>query len=76
MRPESSLYGTKMILISGLLYGYYALFLRNAPFHRYNRAYLLGITITSLIPLPLCAYSPFPAYPGTVLLPRSSYCTP
>ena len=31
----------KLIIASGLLYGYYSLFLRNRRFHRYNRFYLL-----------------------------------
>src|SRR5450432_107288 len=50
------LYFARVILISGLLFGYYQLCLRNAPFHGYNRFYLLGITILSLllpvVPLP------------------------
>jgi N-acetylmuramoyl-L-alanine amidase len=52
----ASAYGVKMILISGLLYGYYRLFLRDRLFHQYNRYYLLGIPVASLvlpwIPLP------------------------
>lgn len=51
------LYFAKILLISGFLLGYYQLFLRNAPFHGYNRFYLLGITALSLL-LPLL---PFPA---------------
>jgi N-acetylmuramoyl-L-alanine amidase len=46
------LYLLKSVLISGLLYGYYRLFLRNRVFHQYNRYYLLGVAPVSLI-LPL-----------------------
>ena len=46
------LYLVKVVLLSGLLYSYYWCCLRNAPFHWYNRCYLLGITVISLI-LPL-----------------------
>jgi len=43
------LYFSKVFLLSGLLYGYYWLVLRNAPFHHYNRAYLLAITLLSFV---------------------------
>ncbi len=43
------LYLTKTTLISGFLFSYYWICLRNAPFHSYNRFYLLGITTISLI---------------------------
>ncbi len=46
------LYLAKVILASALLFGYYRLFLRNRAFHQYNRYYLLGATLASLI-LPL-----------------------
>jgi hypothetical protein len=53
-------YPLKVTLISGLLYGYYWLFLRNRRFHGYNRAFLLGITLLSpilpLIPLPVTGF--------------------
>jgi hypothetical protein len=58
------LYFAKTILISGFLSGYYWVCLRNAPFHAYNRFYLLGITAISLIlpflhiPLPGCRTEP------------------
>lgn len=42
----------QMLLCSAILYGYYYLFLRNERFHQYNRFYLLGSVIISLI-LPL-----------------------
>jgi len=46
------LYLLKLSLVSGLLYGYYRIFLRNRLFHQYNRCYLLGIAFASLL-LPL-----------------------
>jgi BlaR1 peptidase M56/Gram-negative bacterial TonB protein C-terminal len=42
-------YFLDICLASGVLYGYYYLFLRNSRFHQYNRFYLLGATILSLI---------------------------
>ena len=39
----------QVILVSGILYGYYHLFLRNNKFHQYNRFYLLAATIISLL---------------------------
>lgn len=39
----------QIIIASGMLYGYYHFFLRNNKFHRYNRFYLLGATVVSLI---------------------------
>jgi bla regulator protein blaR1 len=45
------LYPVKLILATGLLYGYYRLFLRNRQFHRYNRFYLLSaVSIALIIP--------------------------
>jgi N-acetylmuramoyl-L-alanine amidase len=50
------LYFARILLISGFLFGYYQLCLRNAPFHGYNRFFLLGITALSfllpILPLP------------------------
>ncbi|HSC36511.1 MAG TPA: M56 family metallopeptidase, partial [Chitinophagaceae bacterium] len=40
---------TRLVLSSGLLYGYYYLFLRNRRFHRYNRFYLLLATVLALL---------------------------
>jgi len=55
-------YLVKVIVISGLLYGYYRLFLRDRLFHRYNRLFLLGIPVLSfvlpLIPLPTGYFFP------------------
>lgn len=41
----------EMIVVSGLLFGYYILFLRNGRFHQFNRFYLISIFLISpLIP--------------------------
>ena len=40
---------TKMIACSGILFGYYWLFLRNKKFHHYNRFYLLAATCMSIV---------------------------
>ncbi len=45
-------YVIQVIIVSGLLYSYYHWVLRNKKFHRYNRYYLLGAAVSSiLIPL-------------------------
>jgi N-acetylmuramoyl-L-alanine amidase len=46
------LYFAKVVLVSGLFYAYYRIFLRDKLFHQYNRYFLLGATLASLI-LPL-----------------------
>ena len=46
---EILFYFLQVIIISGLLYSYYHFFLRNNKFHRYNRFYLLGATVISLL---------------------------
>ncbi|HWK05246.1 MAG TPA: M56/M15 family metallopeptidase [Puia sp.] len=43
------LYGMKVILISGLLYGYYRVCLRSGSFHAFNRCYLLGSSVISIV---------------------------
>lgn len=43
------LYAIKVILCSGILFGYYLLALRNKIFHQYNRFYLLASVALSLI---------------------------
>ncbi|HMU73625.1 MAG TPA: hypothetical protein PKD93_12835, partial [Ferruginibacter sp.] len=45
-------YMLKVIICSGILFGYYWVFLRNKIFHRYNRFYLLSAIVLSLL-LPL-----------------------
>ena len=45
-------YIVKVIICSGILFGYYWLLLRNKIFHQYNRFYLLvSIVLSILIPL-------------------------
>ena len=61
------LYLLKLTLIAGCLYGYYHFFLRNRLFHQYNRFYLLGIAVVSLV-LPLVPMpSVYPLPPMTHL---------
>ena len=45
---EMLIYTGQVILVSGLLYGYYHLFLRDRAIHRYNRFYLLMACLMSL----------------------------
>ncbi|RFS19766.1 M56 family peptidase [Chitinophaga silvatica] len=47
-----AIYLAKLFLCSGILYGYYHIALRNNKFHHWNRFYLIGITVLSII-LPL-----------------------
>ena len=51
------LYITKVFISSGILFGYYWLFLRNKRFHHYNRFYLLAAliipTVISFISIPV-----------------------
>jgi len=49
-------YFVKMLICSGVLYGYYALALKNNPFHRWNRGYILSATVASLL-LPFLQFS-------------------
>jgi N-acetylmuramoyl-L-alanine amidase len=42
-------YFGQVILVSGILYGYYYFFLRNKQFHQYNRFYLLAASLLSLL---------------------------
>ena len=53
----------KMMLVSGILFTYYWLFLRNEKFHIYNRFYLLSIPLLSII-IPLMNI-PMPNFFGT-----------
>jgi TonB family protein len=43
------IYLFKTLLISGLLFSYYSLFLKNRPFHSFNRYFLLSIPVLSLL---------------------------
>ncbi len=47
-----AIYLLKVIICSGILYGYYWLMLRNKIFHQYNRFYLLATVVLALV-LPL-----------------------
>ncbi|MBL0182922.1 MAG: hypothetical protein IPP96_11765 [Chitinophagaceae bacterium] len=49
-------YMLKVMICSGILFGYYWVFLRNKVFHRYNRFYLLSTLVLSLL-LPLLKIS-------------------
>lgn len=62
----------KMVLCSGILLGYYWLFLRNRRFHHYNRFFLLGALVLSMV-LPLIRIPIFEAPAGT--LNRVAYQT-
>lgn len=48
MKPIA-IYFLQMLLCSGLLYGYYLLFLKDRKLHAFNRFYLLGSFILSLM---------------------------
>lgn len=52
------IYFGKMILSSGLMFGYYQLLLKDKTFHHYNRFYLLATLLVSLL-LPLLKVSYF-----------------
>jgi N-acetylmuramoyl-L-alanine amidase len=43
------LYLLQVIIASGILYGYYHLMLKNKRFHQYNRFYLLGAVVISIL---------------------------
>lgn len=59
---EPFIYFGKLILCSGVLFGYYLLALRNRTFHQYNRFYLLFSVVISLV-LPLVRLSWFTLEP-------------
>ncbi len=46
--PAIVLYLLKVVVCSGILYGYYRLFLHNKIFHRWNRFYLLSAVLISI----------------------------
>lgn len=57
-------YFIKMLVCSGVLYAYYAFALKNNPFHRWNRGYILLATLASIF-VPLIQFSftgPAPVY--------------
>lgn len=49
---EAAIYFLKAIICSGILFGYYLLFLKDKTFHHYNRFYLLLLVVVSMT-LPL-----------------------
>jgi beta-lactamase regulating signal transducer with metallopeptidase domain len=59
------LYFLKLFLYSGILFGYYWLFLRNRRFHHYNRYYLLATLVLS-VTLPLIKIPVFNEGTGTL----------
>lgn len=65
-----TVYLIKMLIVSGVLYAYYALALKNNPFHRWNRGYLLLATVASIL-LPLLQLSfitaPAPTYSAPLI---------
>src|SRR5438445_12692099 len=77
-----TVYLLKIILISGLLYSYYRIFLADRHFHRFNRFFLLGIPLLALalpfIHLPFGGYlwrtgQDIPSLPGiTSTTPQES----
>src|SRR5438045_6937652 len=54
-----AIYFVKVIICSGILFGYYWLMLRNKIFHQYNRFYLLATLVLSLA-LPLVEINIWP----------------
>ena len=52
------LYFGKLVITSAVLFGYYHLALRNRTFHHYNRFYLLGTVVISML-LPMLKVSYF-----------------
>lgn len=60
---------TKLFVSSGILFGYYRLFLRNRKFHRYNRFYLLvSVLVSLLLPFLKIEILLSPTAPGNQLL--------
>ena len=67
------IYLIKTILISGLLFSYYSLFLKNRPFHIFNRYFLLCIPILSLL-LPAFRFG-FPSFLSQNISGLQFYCS-
>jgi beta-lactamase regulating signal transducer with metallopeptidase domain len=59
------LYFLKVFLYSGILFGYYYLFLRNRRFHHYNRYFLLATLVLSVV-LPFIKIPVFNEGPGVL----------
>jgi hypothetical protein len=61
-------YLLEVVLVSGMLTAYYWVALRNRKLHGYNRGYLLGVLVLSLVlPLVKIGWSPFAFTEGRVL---------
>ena len=48
-KTELFMYLLKSMILSGIFYGYYSLFLKNTIYHSYNRYYLLASMALSLV---------------------------
>ncbi len=48
-KTEVFMYLLKSMILSGIFFGYYALFLKNTIYHAYNRFYLLASMVLSLV---------------------------
>ncbi len=71
---ETIIYLIKVIAISAILYGYYLLAMRNRVSHTWNRFYLTGIFVVSLLtpllqlPPVVSATSPFPSVNEVIMI--------
>lgn len=73
---EALLYFCKVIFASGVMFLYYQLFLKDRTFHHYNRFYLLGILVLSvLLPLIKVSYFTIEVNGGIYLLLNSLSAT-
>lgn len=71
------LYFGKVILASGVMFLYYQLFLKDKTFHHYNRFYLLGaIVVSLLLPLLKVSYFTVEVNDGIYLLINSLQANP
>ncbi|MEN9960234.1 MAG: hypothetical protein RL045_485, partial [Bacteroidota bacterium] len=57
-KTELFIYLLKSVILSGIFFGYYSLFLKNTIYHAYNRFYLLAAMAVSLV-IPLLNLSMF-----------------
>ena len=71
------MYLFKVICCSGIMFGYYHLFLRDRSFHQYNRGYLLLTALVSiLLPLLRTFYFTIKVHPAIYSLLASSSAVP
>lgn len=72
--PETMIYLMKVIAISAVLYGYYFLAMRDRASHAWNRFYLVGVFVVSLLtpllqlPATISAANPFPSVNEVVMI--------